>query len=134
MRNIIVGYDGSEPAKHALSRAAEVADGATVTVVSAVHIRPSGARGPVQIDPAEMRERRRALEEAAALLREEGITAREAEGHGDPADAIIDEATEVGADLIIVGTRGLNAAERMLLGSVSTKVLHHAPCDVLVVR
>ena len=37
-------------------------------------------------------------------------------------------------DLIAVGTRGLNAAQRALLGSVSTKVVHHAECDVLVVR
>jgi nucleotide-binding universal stress UspA family protein len=42
--------------------------------------------------------------------------------------------TAPNADLIIVGTRGLNTAQRLLLGSVSTKVMHHAPCDVLVVR
>lgn len=135
MRNIVVGYDGSEAATRALSRAAEIANGATVTVVSAVHVRPTGARGPGRaVDRAEVYERKRELDEAAALLRERGIMAREVEGRGDPADAIIDEANEIGADLIIVGTRGLNTAERLLLGSVSTKVLHHAPCDVLVVR
>ena len=47
---------------------------------------------------------------------------------------LVQQAREAGADLIAVGTRGLNAAQRALLGSVSTKVVHHAECDVLVVR
>ena len=46
----------------------------------------------------------------------------------------MEEAEESDADLIIIGTRGLSVAKRMLLGSVSTNVVHHAPCDVLVVR
>jgi nucleotide-binding universal stress UspA family protein len=47
---------------------------------------------------------------------------------------LVQEAEESGADLIVVGTRGLNAAKRLVLGSVSTNVVQHAPCDVLVVR
>jgi nucleotide-binding universal stress UspA family protein len=47
---------------------------------------------------------------------------------------IVQEAEDSGADLIIVGTRGHNAAQRVLMGSVSTNVVHHAKCDVLVVR
>jgi len=136
MRNIVVGYDGSEPAKRALSAAAELAGGADVTVVSAVQLASVTGRGPIPaVDPYEVAERQRELAEAAAFLREtRGIAPREVEGHGDPADVIIDEAKAVGADLVVVGTRGLGAAARLVLGSISTKVLHHAPCDVLVVR
>jgi len=47
---------------------------------------------------------------------------------------IVEAAAEVDADLIIVGSRGMNAVQRWLLGSVSSKVVHHAPCSVLVVR
>jgi nucleotide-binding universal stress UspA family protein len=47
---------------------------------------------------------------------------------------IVETADELGADLIVVGTRNGNALERLVLGSTSTKVLHHAHCDVLVVR
>jgi nucleotide-binding universal stress UspA family protein len=49
---------------------------------------------------------------------------------------LVQEAEESGADLIVVGTRGLSATRRALrlMGSVSTNVIHHAPCDVLVVR
>lgn len=43
-------------------------------------------------------------------------------------------APEVGADLIMSGTSGLNAVERFIVGSVSEAIVRHAPCDVLVVR
>ena len=53
---------------------------------------------------------------------------------GDPADAIIDVAEEVGADLIVVGNKGMTGARRFLLGSVPNKISHHAPCAVLIIR
>ena len=61
----------------------------------------------------------------------------EAEPHpreGDPADAILDVAEEIGADLIVVGNKGMTGAKRFLLGSVPNKVSHHAPCSVYIVR
>lgn len=134
MKNIVVGYDGSEPAKRALERAAEIAQGATVTVVSAVHVLAPVGRAAVQIDPDEIAERRGELAEAKALLSGKGVAVKTVESHGDPADGIVETAKESGADLIVVGTRGANLASRVLLGSVSTKVVHEAPCDVLVVR
>lgn len=51
-----------------------------------------------------------------------------------PKSAIVDEAKEWGADLIVVGSHGYGFWERMLLGSVSDAVIHHAPCSVLVIR
>ena len=53
---------------------------------------------------------------------------------GDPADAILDVAEERGADLIVVGNKGMTGAKRFLLGSVPNKVSHHAPCSVLIIR
>lgn len=53
---------------------------------------------------------------------------------GDPADVICQEAEEKGIDLIVIGTRGNSGITRFLLGSVSSKVVTHAPCSVLVVR
>jgi nucleotide-binding universal stress UspA family protein len=47
---------------------------------------------------------------------------------------ILDVAQEQNADLIVVGARGLNAFERFLLGSVSSKLSHHAPCTLMIVR
>lgn len=53
---------------------------------------------------------------------------------GDPANKIIDVAEEKGCDLIIMGNRGLSVFKRVMMGSVSTKVLHNAPCHVLIVH
>ena len=54
--------------------------------------------------------------------------------HGSPESRIVETAEEFGADLIVVGSHGYNRWERLLLGSVSDSVIHHAPCSVLVVR
>jgi nucleotide-binding universal stress UspA family protein len=135
MKTIVVGYDGSEAAKRALERAAALADGgATVAVVSAIHIEPHAGRGSSGVDPTEVAKRQSDLREAKDLLAGMGVDHRMVEGHGDPADVIVEEAREAGAELIVVGTRGHGGIASLLLGSVSTRVLHHAPCDVLVVR
>jgi nucleotide-binding universal stress UspA family protein len=82
----------------------------------------------------ELKAAREVLEAARADLKAEGVDAHAIEGEGEPADVIIDAAKELNADLIVVGTRGRHGAKRLVLGSVSTKVVHGAPCDVLVVR
>jgi nucleotide-binding universal stress UspA family protein len=53
---------------------------------------------------------------------------------GSPREAIVDKAERWGADLIVMGSRGLGAWNRLLLGSVSSAVIHHAKCSVEVVR
>ena len=53
---------------------------------------------------------------------------------GSPESRIVEAAEKMTADLIIVGSHGYNRWERLLLGSVSDSVVHHAPCSVLIVR
>jgi nucleotide-binding universal stress UspA family protein len=137
MKRIVVGFDGSEHSRKALERAADIADGATLAVVCAADVArlvrdPAGAASPV--DPADAEARANALAEARRYLEGRGLDGVFIEGTGNPADVIVQEAEDSGADLIVVGTRGSNAAKRLLMGSVSTNVVHHAPCDVLVVR
>jgi len=92
----------------------------------------SGGRGDE--DPYEAAESDRALDEAQAFLKGKGVKVTTVKGIGDPAKALVEQAQESGADLIVVGSRGLSGAERLTLGSVSTHVVHHSPCDVLVVK
>lgn len=134
MKLIIVGYDGSEHARRALETAAKLANGATVKVISAVSVMAAGGHGNAGADPGEKAERSRELADAQAFLEAHGIRVETVEGYGEPADVLIDEARESGADLVVVGTRGLNPAKQLVLGSVSTKVAHRAPCSVLVAR
>jgi len=135
MKNIILAYDGSDPAKRALERTAELADGAAVTVVSAVHDFPALGRAAAMIDNDEVAERKQELTDAAEYLRGKGIEPQTVEVHGlDVGEAILEAARGADADLIVVGSSGKNLAERIVLGSVSSKVVHGSPCDVLVVR
>lgn len=137
MERIVVGFDGSEHSQKALARAAEIAGGATIAVVSAANVSP-GLRDPSggvsPLDPADIDQREKALAQAREYLEGRGLKGQFITGEGSPADVLVQEAEENGADLIIVGTRGLSATRRMFMGSVSTNVIHHAPCDVLVVR
>ena len=135
MKTVLVAYDGSESARRALDETAKIAhDGVAVTVVSVAQPLPRVGRTPPLLLPEEDEERKRELAEAKAILRERGIDAATVERRGEAAAMILDEAEAEGADLIVMGTRGLSAGKRLLLGSVSTEVLHHAKANVLVVR
>jgi nucleotide-binding universal stress UspA family protein len=133
---ILVAYDGSESAHRALDQAAELtrSNGAEISVVSVAEPLPQFGRAGAMLTPEEVREHLDELLDAKAALAEKGVTAHVVERKGEAASMIIDEAEKEGADVIVMGSRGLNAAQRVLLGSVSSKVLHHAPCNVLVVR
>ena len=131
---IVVGYDGSDAAKRALERVVAVApDKSEVVVVAVAEPYPrSGITIPANLDPEENTQRREDLDEARGFLSSRGIVAETLQARGDPAEVLVDASKD--ADLVIVGSRGLNRLERLLLGSVSSKVVHEAACDVLVVR
>ena len=131
---IVVGYDGSEAAKRALERASTLAgvDGQIVVVAAAESHARAGITEGAHLDPSEVEGRRNDLEEAKRLLSQRGVEAQTMEAQGDPGHVIVEAAK--GADLTIVGSRGHNPLQRLLLGSVSSKVVHRAEGDVLVVR
>jgi nucleotide-binding universal stress UspA family protein len=128
-RKIVVGYDGSEPARRALARAETLAkrNGATIVLVDVVS--PTDFGVPVEEEHAAM-----VLEQARTYLSTQGVRAEVREPIGEPARRLVETARERGVELIVVGTRSRNLIERFLLGSVGADVHHHAPCDVLVVK
>jgi nucleotide-binding universal stress UspA family protein len=71
---------------------------------------------------------------AAATVKAASVTTETVVREGDPRSAIVDEAEEWGADLIVVGSHGRTGLKRWLLGSVAQAVVGHAPCSVEVVR
>lgn len=77
---------------------------------------------------------KRLVKRYADKLVEAGFGVTEAPRLGRPADEIMAVAKQKQADLIVVGAKGLGAVGRFILGSVSTKVVQHSPCSVLVVR
>ena len=143
-RSIVVGTDGSDTAKKAVTAAADLAKeiGATLDIVSAYEPVPqSRLREEARQAPEDMQWMINPREDVEATLRyaaeeveETGIDVETFAREGDPADAILDVAEERGADLIVVGNKGMTGAKRFLLGSVPNKVSHHAPCSVLIIR
>jgi nucleotide-binding universal stress UspA family protein len=143
-RSIVVGTDGSETATQAVREAVELARalGAGIDLVSAYEpvsnqrLRDEARQAPEDlqwmVNPREDVDA--TLREAAERVEEAGVTVRTYAREGDPADAILDVAEERGADLIVVGNKGMTGAKRFLLGSVPNKVSHHAPCSVMIIR
>lgn len=74
------------------------------------------------------------LEDAEKVLAPTGATIERQVLLGRPSAALVDQASELGSDLIVVGNRGQGPLRTMLLGSVSAEVVDHAPCPVLVAR
>ena len=142
--SMVVGTDGSDTAKEAVRQATGLAErvGATIHLVSAYEPVPEGRlREERQQVPDDLQwmvnpreEVDATLSDAADVVREAGLEVEAFAREGDPADAILDVAEERGADLIVVGNKGMTGAKRFLLGSVPNKVSHHAPCSVLIIR
>lgn len=140
---VVVGIDGSDTARRALEAALEIAgDGATIHVVSAYDA-PSARRVAQMYSsvPAEyttsidlLATDRQRVADAAKVVADRGFAAVEHLVDDDPASAILDTAESVGADLIVIGSRGLGRASQVLRGSVSTKIAHHSPVNFLVVH
>jgi nucleotide-binding universal stress UspA family protein len=138
--SIVVGTDGSETALRALDEAARFARvlAAELHIVSAYEpltgakvSSPTNAavEGQVVEHDAEVRT---VVNEAAAHVRMGGVESITHTVPGDPADALLEVAEKVGADLIVVGSRGMHGMKRVL-GSVPNKVSHSASCSVLIV-
>ena len=133
MKKILVAYDGTEPADHALATAIDLAKAfdAVIGIVSAVPVHPG--RSP--IDPwDDSAVHADQLRQAQRILAEAGIEAQLHEPGGDPARAIERTAEEGGYDTIVLGSRGLGGLERTLQGSVSEHVATHAKTTVVITR
>lgn len=138
---IVVGTDGSETADVAMRRAVELAGltGARLHVVSAYEPAPAkvGGNQPVaeavewSISPHFKVDA--VLERAEDIARGGGVEIEVHAPNGEAAGALIDVAKQYDADLIVLGSRGMRGARRVL-GSVPNKVSHRAPCDVLIVQ
>lgn len=121
-RRIVVGTDGSERAGQAVREAATLA--ATVR-----------ARLLVVTAHAPDEDAARIIADAESVARGAGA----ADVHvlteeGEAAEVLLRVVEEHGADLVVLGSKGMTDASRFLLGAVANTVSHHAPCDVLIVH
>jgi len=139
MKKIIVAVDGSELSDKALDRAIFEAtrNGAEVLCVNVVEGLTFLAYKREEIPDAWerlMREPNKLLAEAAQKAEAAGVRLRTLAEAGRPAETIAKLARQEKVDEIIVGSRGKNALDNMLLGSVSGRLVQIAPCTIVVVR
>jgi nucleotide-binding universal stress UspA family protein len=131
---VVVGFDGSATAVRGLTRAASLIadDGLLVVVVVEAEAHSPGILSAPLLDTHDghtakvLAEARQHVPPRAARLT---VIRR-----GDPAEVLTNVAREHEADLLVVGRRGRDFAARVLLGSVASRLVADAPCDVLVVR
>jgi nucleotide-binding universal stress UspA family protein len=146
LRHVLVAIDGSDDARAAAELVADLPlSPSTVVRLLGVAEPPQyplvapELGTPMLFEAIEqiVTERRRVLDEALAAVRLEFDTRVIVEpviAEGVPADQILRAARLGAIDLVVIGARGLGPVKRLLLGSVSERVLHHSDCPVLVVK
>ncbi len=138
--HIVVAYDGSSHAKRALDIAVDMASkySSKLDIVEVVDSTVFSGAGvaPIPADVIESvyNKAKSDIEEAKKVAIQKGVNAEGIVLEGDPANAILDYVSKNNADLIITGSRGLSTFKRMLLGSVSTRLVQEAKIPVIVVK
>lgn len=134
MGTIVVGADSSPTARRAVVAAAELArlTGGSLHIVAAVEPERGPNRTEVggYVDPGGPAES--LLADLAEIGRERGLEPTVHAAGGPPADAVVQLAEELQADLIVVGNKGMKGVRR-ILGSIPNTVAHNASCSVLIV-
>jgi nucleotide-binding universal stress UspA family protein len=142
IRRILCPIDFSDSSRRALDHAVAIARwyGSTVTALHVFSPTPVAAfgPGPVVFEPIVLTDadRDHLLADTRAFVQPEsasGVTIDAMVREGSTAAEILDQATSMNADLLVIGTHGRSGFERLLLGSVAEKVLHKARCPVLTV-
>lgn len=134
---IVVATDGSVNAQLAVKHAAEIARMAKNPEVMVVHVCP-GCTALLDPEGSNRRLAQEIVDKAVELFNNTGASVRALIEIDYPPEslgsAIVDIAKREQANLIVVGSRGLSEFRGMLLGSVSSKVVQHASCPVLIVK
>ena len=139
MNAIVVGTDGSSGAEAAVRKVIELASGkgATIHLVCAYPGRSTLERLGLtaKSDPVDMRGVAvDVLARDERRFEEAGFDVETHAQEGDPADTLIRIAGDTNAELIAIGSHGTSALKRFALGSVASKLSHHAPSSLLIVR
>jgi nucleotide-binding universal stress UspA family protein len=132
LTRLAVGWDGSDGAGVALDIAGELAQIGSGMVHVYTAINPRALGYPLADDEPGRRGAEQLLADAAQRLPEE-IPAGAKVLEGEPAAALVREAEKDDIDLLLLGSRGLGPARRVLLGSVSDTLVRTAPCAVMIV-
>jgi nucleotide-binding universal stress UspA family protein len=119
LRNILVAVDDSALARRALHLASEVA-GCFHAALTVLHVKEPGSRAPIE-----------SLCEWIEPERREHCQIKEVVRHGEAAKEIVNQASEIACDLLVIGAQRHRFFETLVLGTTTIRVVRHAPCPVL---
>lgn len=133
---ILVSVDGSDSSKGAMKSAIEFqrSYGSAVTVIAVADVPPHIYGVDPSVAEGLIIEARKIVEEAAAQAEAAGVRVEPMLREGEPAKLIVQLAKEMKSDLIVMGSHGRTGLRRLLMGSVTERVVGHAGCPVLVTR
>lgn len=136
---ILLAADGSEHALRAAGKAAEIAKlagpDAMIEIVYVVDFETEKNDVLRSIDPESINEeRKRRLQLTEGKISAAGVKSKTTILHGEPGPTLVNYANENGFDIVVLGSRGLNALQEMVLGSVSHKVVKRVKCPVMIVK
>lgn len=136
MKKILVAIDGSDVSTNAARKARELADaiGAELTLAYVVppYVYPTEPLGPIEeLEKAEASRGHRLLDDAAQAI---GGSAKKVVLAGPVAETLADQAEKDAVEMVVIGSTGKGAVKRLLLGSVSSRLVHVCKRSILVVR
>jgi nucleotide-binding universal stress UspA family protein len=148
LKKVLVATDGSKNGERAVNVAIEVSKNfnAELLVLNVVMELVPPVYSPIGVDVPSVdysaylnraeADGKKIAEDVAKLAENEGVKNRVVvlRSVTSVAEAILEEATKEKVNLIVIGTRGLGGFRKLLLGSVSSACVDHAPCSVLVIR
>jgi nucleotide-binding universal stress UspA family protein len=138
--NILVPVDGSDNSYRALDAALLLSEklGSDITVIHVMEEVPITHIGSEkmlnELLEAYKKENQDILLKCSEIANQRGLTIKTFLLQGNPASAILDYIKKEKFDLVIMGSRGLGKFKELILGSVSSKIVHHSPCAVLLIR
>ena len=133
---VLVAVDGSPESGKTVPVAVDLAQ-RYASQVTVIHVREYERYEGSDVDLGPPVTAEDLIERVLAMFRDAGVDARgeiRRTTSGRTPEQIVEVARQAQADLIIMGTRGMTEWKSLLLGGVANKVVHHAPCPVLLVR
>jgi nucleotide-binding universal stress UspA family protein len=138
--NILVPIDGSDNSYRALDAALLLSEklGSNITaihVMEEVPITHIGSEKMLnELLEAYKKENQDILLKCSEIANQKGLTIKTFLLQGNPASVILDYNKKEKFDLVIMGSRGLGKFKELILGSVSSKIVHHSPCAILLIK
>lgn len=138
--NVLVPVDGSDNSYRALEAALLLSEklGSSITVVNVMEQVPithiESEKLLSELLEAYKKENQEILSKCSNIATEKGLSIKTLLLQGNPASVILDYSKKEKFDLVIMGSRGMGKFKQLILGSVSSKIVHHSPCAILLIR